>query len=62
MTTKRPSGGLPSVEIYDVAISDPAEAVEAVRKVCGARPDTVVETVAELPSGTDLRAGEVLAR
>jgi hypothetical protein len=62
VTTKRLSGGPPSVEIYDVAIPDPAEAMDAVRRVCRAGPGTVVETIAELPSGTELRAGEVLAR
>ena len=62
VTTKRLGGGPPSVEIYDVAIPDAADAVEAVRKACGAGADTVVETIAELPPGTDLRDGEVLAR
>ena len=65
MKTKRLGGRLPSVEIYDVAISnavDAVEAVEAVRRVCGANPDTIVETIAELPYGTDLRSGEVLLR
>ena len=61
VTTKR-LGGLPSVGIYDVAIPDAADAVEAVRRLCGAGPDTVVEVIAELPSGTDLRDGEVLLR
>jgi histone acetyltransferase (RNA polymerase elongator complex component) len=36
--------------------------VEAARRACGAGPDTVVEIVAELPPGTDLRDGEVLLR
>jgi hypothetical protein len=63
VTTKRlGGGGPPTVEIYDVAIADAADAVEAVRRVCKAGPDTVVEIVAELPSGTDLRDGEVLLR
>ena len=61
-TTKRSGGGPPATEIYDVAISDAADAVEAVRKASGAGPDTVVETIAELISGTDLRDGEVLLR
>jgi hypothetical protein len=56
--TKRLGGGPPSIEIYDVAIPDAAEAVEAVRRACGAGPDTVVEPIAELPPG-DLRNGEV---
>jgi hypothetical protein len=59
--TKRP--GRPQAEqIYDAASSDAADAVEAVRRTCGAGPDTVVEIVAELPPGTDLRDGEVLLR
>ena len=62
MTTKRLGGRLPSVEIYDVAISNAVDAMEAVRRVCGASPDTIVETIAELPYGTDLRSGEVLLR
>jgi hypothetical protein len=61
VTTKRP-GRTPSVGIYDAAIPDAAEAVEAVRRHCGAGPDSVVEAIAELPSGTDLRDGEVLLR
>jgi len=61
VTTKRRDGGPPAAEIYDVAIADAADAVEAVRRACGG-PDTVVEIVAELPSGTDLRDGEVLLR
>ena len=44
VTTKRVGGGPPSVEIYDVAIPDAADAVEAVRKACGAGADIVVET------------------
>jgi hypothetical protein len=62
VTAKRLGGGLPAVGIYDVAIADAAGAVEAVRRACGAGPDTIVEIVAELPSGTDLRDGEVLLR
>ena len=62
VTAKRIGGGLRAIEIYDVAIADAADAVEAVRRACGAGPDTVVEIVAELPSGTDLRDGEVLLR
>jgi hypothetical protein len=61
VTTKRP-GRPPSVGIYDAAIRDAADAVEAVRRLYGAGPDTVVEAVAELPAGTDLRDGEVLLR
>ena len=61
VTTKR-LGGLPAVEIYDVAIADAVDAVEAVRRAYGAGPDTIVEIVAELPAGTDLRDGEVLLR
>ena len=62
VTTKRVGGGHPTVAIYDVAIPDAAEALEAVRRACGAGPDAIVETIGELPSGTDLRDGEVLQR
>ena len=62
VTTKRRGGRPPGFEIYDAAIEDAVGAVEAVRRACGADPDTVVETVAELLSGTDLRNGEVLLR
>jgi len=62
VTAKRLGGVPPAVGIYDVAIADAAGAVEAVRRACGAGPDTIVEIVAELPSGTDLRDGEVLLR
>jgi hypothetical protein len=61
-TTKRLGGRCSSVEVYDTAIPNAVEAVEAVRRVCDARADTIVETVAELLSGTDLRDGEVLLR
>jgi hypothetical protein len=56
------AGGYPSVQIYDVAIADAAGAVRAVRQTSGADPGAVIETVAELPSGTALRDGEVLLR
>jgi hypothetical protein len=62
VTAKRLGSVPPAVEIYDVAIADAADAMGAVRRACGAGPDTVVEIVAELPSGTDLRDGEVLLR
>jgi hypothetical protein len=55
VTTKR-LGGRPRVAIYDVAIPDAAEALEAVRRAYGAGPDTIVETIGEL------RDGEVLQR
>jgi hypothetical protein len=61
VTTKRPCGSIQSVEIYDTAIPDPADAIEAVRRACGARPDTIVEAIAEL-AWTNLRDGEVLLR
>jgi hypothetical protein len=61
VTTKRPGGSFQSVEIYDAAIPDPADAVKAVRRACGAGPDTIVEAVAEL-AWTNLRSGEVLLR
>ena len=52
------------VQILDIAIPDAADALQAARKVCGADADIIVEieTIAELPSGTDLRNGEVLLR
>ena len=62
VTTKRLGGRPPSVAIFDVAIPDAGDAVEAVRWACGAGADTAVETIAELPPGHDLRDGEVLAR
>jgi hypothetical protein len=62
VTTKRPSGRPPGFAIYDAAIEDAVAAVEAVRRAYDADPDAVVETVAELLSGTDLRNGEVLLR
>jgi hypothetical protein len=55
-------GGPPSVHVYDVAIPNAADAVEAARQASGAGPGTIVETIAELPEGTDLRDGEVLLR
>jgi hypothetical protein len=62
VTTKRFGGRPASVGIYDTAIPDPIEAVEAVRMVCDAGAHTIVEAIAELISGTDLRNGEVLLR
>jgi hypothetical protein len=62
VTTKRVGGRPSSVYIYDAAIPDAVEAVEAVRRVCDAGAETIVETIAELLSGTDLRDGEVLLR
>lgn len=62
VTTKRAGGGRPIVHIYDVAIPDAADAVEAVRRACDAGPATTVEIVAALPPGADLRDGEVLLR
>jgi hypothetical protein len=61
VTTKRVGGRPSSVYIYDAAIPDAVEAV-AVRRVCDAGADTIVETIAELLSRTDLRDGEVLLR
>jgi hypothetical protein len=61
VTTKR-AGRYPSVQIYDVAIPDAVDAVEAVRQTCGAGSDIILEAIAELPSETDLRDGEVLLR
>ena len=45
-----------------MAISGAHDAMEAVRQASGAGPDAIVETIAELPAGTDLRDGEVLLR
>ena len=53
VTTKRLGSLAPTVHIYDVAIPDAADAVEAVRKFCGAGSGTIVKTVAELPSWTN---------
>jgi hypothetical protein len=61
VTTPR-LGRPPSVDIYDVAIPVARDAVEAVRQASRAGPDAIIETIAELPAGTDLRAGEVLLR
>ena len=55
-------GRPPSVDIYDVAISGADDAIEAVRRVCESGPETIVETIAELPEGADLRDGEVILR
>jgi hypothetical protein len=60
VTTPR-LGQPPTVHIYDVAIPD-AAAEEAVRKACRAGAGTIIETIAPLPPGTDLRSGEVLLR
>jgi hypothetical protein len=49
-----------SVQEYDTAIPDAFDALEAVRRLSGAGPDSTIETVAELLAGTDLRDGEVL--
>jgi hypothetical protein len=61
VTTKRP-GIYPAIEIYDVAIPAAADAVAAVRRACacGGDASTIIVTIAELPSGTDLRDGEVI--
>jgi hypothetical protein len=59
--TRRPDGS-PSVQIYDVAIPDAFDALEAVRKMSGAGADATIETIAELPAGTDLPDGTVLLR
>jgi hypothetical protein len=60
VTTKRPGGSIQSVEFYDAAIPDSADAIEAVR------PAVLVLTplsrlFAEL-AWTNLRDGEVLLR
>jgi hypothetical protein len=57
VTTKHGGAEPPSVQIYDVAILDLADAVEAVRRACGAGRGTIVETIGELPAGTDLYLG-----
>ena len=60
--TKPRVGRPPSVDIYDVAISGANDAIEAVRRVCESGTEAIVETIAELPEGTDLRDGEVILR
>jgi hypothetical protein len=62
VTTKGAGGRPQFVGIYDAAIPDASAAVEAVRRAGGAGADAAVEIIAELPSGTDLRDGEVLLR
>jgi hypothetical protein len=62
VTTQGDGGRTPFVGIYDAAIPDVSAALEAVRRACGAGADAIVEIIAELPSGTDLRDGEVLLR
>ena len=49
-------------KICDAAMPNAADAVEAVRRACGAGANTIVEPIAELSPGIDLRDGEVLAR
>ena len=61
VTILRP-GGNQSVQIYDVAIPEASSALETVRRVSGAGLGDIVETIGELPVGTDLRDGEVLLR
>ena len=60
--TKPRLGRPPSVDFYAVAIADAGDPVEAVQQVCLPGLDTVIETIAELPTGTNLRAGEILLR
>jgi hypothetical protein len=62
VTSKRGGAEPRSVQIYDVAVPDAADAVAAVRMLCGSDHGTVVEPIGELPAGTDLRMGEVLLR
>jgi hypothetical protein len=62
VTTKGVGGRPPFVGIYDAAIPGASDAVETVRSACGAGADAFLEIIAELPSGTDLRDGEVLLR
>ena len=58
VTTTR-SGGPASVETYDVAIADPADAIAAVRRFTGL---AMVEAIKTLPPSTNLREGEILWR
>jgi hypothetical protein len=60
VTSQRPGGMPPSVTIYHAGIADPVDAMHAVRTLCEADPDAVIETIAEIPSGTDIRDGEVV--
>lgn len=55
------SSGPASVETYDVAVADPAEAIAAVRQFCG-NGLAIVEAIKQLPPSTDLRDGEILWR
>jgi hypothetical protein len=60
VTTQRPGGIAPLITIYHAAIHDPVDAMHAVRTLCVADPDAVIETIAEIPSGTDVRDREVI--
>ena len=57
----RQGASAPSFELFDVTYPDPAEAVEAVKRVCGADAHRIVEVVEELVA-TDLGPNKVRAR
>jgi hypothetical protein len=57
-----PSGGPPIVHVYDIAIADLVEAAEAARKASGSDAGTIVETIGQLASTTDLRTGGMRLR
>jgi len=60
VTTIRSSGPA-SVEIYDVAIADSANAKAAVRQFCG-NGLAMIEAIKKLPSNAGLRDGDILWR
>ena len=57
----RQGASTPSFEMFDVTYPDPADAVEAVKRVCGDDPHRIVEVVEELVA-TDLGPNKVRAR
>lgn len=66
VTTTRMGGGEPMVQIFDVGIEDPNEAVEAVRTHIHALEGDHVEACETLPAsavaGLELKLGEVKER
>jgi hypothetical protein len=50
----------PAISLYHAGIADPVDAMHAVRTLCEADPDAVIETIAEIPSGTGIRDREVI--
>ena len=58
VTTMR-FNSLPSVEIYEVATADPADAIAAVREFSD---PAIVEAIQKLPLSTRLEDGDILWR